>query len=926
LTADNRSKKSSSTKSSPPAAAAGRDWHALTEEELFEELNVDPGEGLSGREAKDRLVFHGPNELEVEKPPSPFRIFLRQFKNALIIILLLAALFSLLAGESFDAQLILLIVFLSAGLGFLQEYKAERAIESLKKMLSPTSRVLRDGSEADVPSKTLVPGDILLLEAGDRVPADARLVKAIAMKIDEASLTGESLPVEKTVTVLKGGTDLADRKNMLFSGTAVTYGNGRAVVVSTGMNTALGEIAREVGRIADEQTPLERRTAEIGKWFGAAALVICFVVGGTGILRESLAGTLTMEFAMSMLLFAVALAVAAVPEALAGIVTGTLALGMSEMARRKAIVRRMPAVETLGSVTVICSDKTGTITKGEMTIEKTHVRGKEVAISGVGYEPVGEFDPPEDPGLLTPLIRAGILCNDSKLVQEEGRWKIIGDPTEGAFLVLAGKAGLDFEEIRKGNPRVGAVPFSSERKLMTTIHDLEGGGRSAFMKGAPEKVLEKCASEMTGEENRPLAGKRREEILEKAEEMARGGLRVLALAVREGVEGFNEENPEEAEHDMAFIGLAAMMDPPREEAAGAVKVCRDVHITPVMITGDHKLTASAVAEKVGIYREGDLALTGAELNDLTDEEFYETVEKVRVFARVSPMDKLRIIRAWKDHGQIVAMTGDGVNDAPALKNADIGVAMGITGTEVTKEAADMVLADDNFATIIGAVEKGRWIYDNIKKYLTYLLRANLIEIVLLGGIVIFMGGEYMPLLPSTILFVNLITDGLPAIALGIAPADPDIMKRPPRDPKESVFSGEVMIFLVTSLVTIAPVFFWVFLQEKGDLLQARTDLFFLFVIIELVMALNFRSLRYSLFRLPPHGWLVGAVALSCAITFLALGIPSVKESFGVTGPDLQGMLIVLAVTIWVTFSTELTKLFIRRKIPLTPIQAEPTES
>ncbi|MBN2720930.1 MAG: cation-translocating P-type ATPase, partial [Proteobacteria bacterium] len=899
-----------------------RDWHALTEEELLEELDVDPGKGLSEAEVKDRLAFHGPNELQVEKPPSPFRIFLSQFKNVLIIILLLAALFSLLAGESFDAQLILLIVLLSAGLGFLQEYKAERAIESLKKMLSPTSRVLRDGSEASVPSRTLVPGDILLLEAGDRVPADARLVKATALKTDEASLTGESLPVEKGVAVLEGGTDLADRKNMLFSGTAVTYGTGRAVVVSTGMNTELGEIAREVGRIADEQTPLERRTAEIGRWFGAAALIICFLVAGTGILRESMAGTLTMEFAMSMLLFAVALAVAAVPEALAGIVTGTLALGMSEMARRKAIVRRMPAVETLGSVTVICSDKTGTITKGEMTIERIHVQGREVTVSGVGYEPVGDFDPQEDPGSLTPLIRAGVLCNDSKLIQEEGQWKIVGDPTEGAFLVLAGKAGLDFEKMRQENPRVGAVPFSSERKLMTTVHDLEGGGRAAFMKGAPEKVLEKCSSEMAGEGNRPLAAGRREEILQKAEEMAKNGLRVLALAGRGGIEGFHEENPEEVEQDMAFIGLAGMMDPPREEAAQAVKVCRDVHIIPVMITGDHKLTAIAVAEKVGIYREGDLALTGAELNDLTDEEFHETVERVRVFARVSPMDKLRIIRAWKDHGQIVAMTGDGVNDAPALKNADIGVAMGITGTEVTKEAADMILADDNFATIIGAVEKGRWIYDNIKKYLTYLLRANLIEIVLLGGIVIFMGGEYMPLLPSTILFVNLITDGLPAIALGIAPADPDIMKRPPRDPKESVFSGEVKIFLLTSLVTIAPVFFWVFLQEKGDILQARTDLFFLFVIIELVMALNFRSLRYSLFRLPPHGWLVGSVVLSCAITFLALGIPSVKESFGVTGPDLKGMLIVLAVTIWVTFSTELTKVFIRRKISLTPIPGE----
>ena len=906
-----------------PGSVAERDWHTLTEEELFEELQADPSQGLSEEEAQKRLAWHGPNELEVEEAPSALRIFLRQFKNVLIIILLIAAAFSLLAGESIDAQLILLIVLLSAGLGFLQEYKAEKAIDSLKKMLSPSSMVLREGDKTEIPSKNLVPGDILLLEAGDRVPADARVVKTTSLKVDEASLTGESLPVEKTVSVLEGQTNLADRKNMLFSGTAVTYGNAEAVVVSTGMNTELGEIAREVGRIVDEQTPLERRTAEIGKWFGAFALLICVIVAGTGILREGMAGTLTMDFAMSMLLFAVALAVAAVPEALAGIVTGTLALGMSEMARRKAIVRRMPAVETLGSVTVICSDKTGTITKGEMTIERLLVQGKEVKVSGVGYEPEGAFDPPENSERLLPLIKAGVLCNDSELAEDEGRWKIMGDPTEGAFLVLAGKAGQDFEKIRSANPRVNAVPFSSERKLMTTIHDLEEGGKAAFMKGAPEKVLETCVSEMKEAGRKPLDGNRKEEILHIAEKMAQDGLRVLALAVRD-VEGSHEGNPEAVESDMAFIGLAAMMDPPREEAAEAVKVCRDVHITPVMITGDHKLTAIAVAEKVGIYREGDMALTGAELNDLSDEEFEGIVEKVRVFARVSPMDKLRIIRAWKDQDQIVAMTGDGVNDAPALKNADIGVAMGITGTEVTKEAADMVLADDNFATIIRAVEKGRWIYDNIKKYLTYLLRANLIEVVLLGGIVIFMGGEYMPLLPATILFVNLITDGLPAIALGIAPPDPDIMKRPPRDPKESVFSGEVKTFLITSLLTITPLFFWVFLKEKADLVQARTDLFFLFVIIELVMALNFRSLRYSIFRLPPHGWLSGSVIVSCAITFLVLKIPSVRESFGVAGPNLHGMLIVLAVAVWVTFSTEMTKMFIRKKSASHPTSGEPS--
>jgi len=888
------------------------DWHATPLEDLPALLRTDPEQGLSTEEVSRRLAEFGTNELQAQESPSALGIFLRQFKNHLILILIAGTLLSALVGEGLDALLILLIVLFSTTLGFFQEYKAEKAIESLREMLSPTVNVLRDGTEKQVPAHTLVPGDLMLLEAGDRLAADGRLIEAHSLQVDESPLTGESVPVEKALPPLPEPTLVAERLNMVFTGTTVTYGRATALVCTTGMETEFGRIATEVGRAEVEKTPLERRTEEIGKWLGVVAIGVCVIVGGLSLWRQSLSGPLELRFLVEVTMFTVALAVAAVPEALAAIVTGTLAIGMHEMARRHALVKRMPAVETLGCTTVICSDKTGTITRGEMTARQLHLPALgSVPVSGTGYAPTGSLDTkarPEEPGPLHDLLMAGLLCNDSSLLQTDGRWTIKGDPTEAALVVLAEKAGLPATLNRRRHPRQSECPFSSERKLMTTVHLMESGGLQAFMKGAPEVLLPRCTRLRQSQNSTPLTPEARRQLHEAHTAMAAQGLRVLALATRT-VMG---QDASRVEEEMTFLGFVGMMDPPREEAVRAVKVARDVSIRPVMITGDNPLTALAIAREVGIYREGDHVMTGAELADMPDEAFEAIVADVSVYARVSPMDKLKIVKAWRKRGDVVAMTGDGVNDAPALKQADIGIAMGITGTAVSKEAADMVLRDDNFATIVTAIERGRWIYDNIKKYLTYLLRANLIEVIFLGGIVTLLGPQYLPLLPAAILFINLATDGLPALALGIAPPDHDIMKRPPRDPAESIFSREVLTFILLAVVVECPFFFWLFLRNSGDLPAARADIFIMFVVIELLIALNFRSLRHSIFKAPPHGWLWAAVGLTLVLTAGTLAIPAVREAFGLGWPSLDEAWMLPLVALLVIGSIEAAKAFLRR--------------
>jgi Ca2+-transporting ATPase len=893
-------------------------WHSIEAPQVLKELDTNLHKGLTEDEVKKRLEKYGYNELKKEEGISPLTLLINQFKNVLIIILLIATVLSALVGETFDAALILVIVAFCAVLGFIQEYRAERALEALKKMLSPTITALRGGKEEEVPSKELVPGDILLLEAGDKIPADARLIENHSLRCDEAPLTGESVPVGKNIDPLPENVRVNDRRNMIFTGTTVTYGRGKAAVTSTGMNTEFGKIAEEVMTVEAEKTPLEKRTDEIGKWLGIISLGICFLVAGVSVVRELLGGgKVDLPFIVTMVMFAVSLAVAAVPEALAAIVTGALAIGMHQMAQRNALVRKMPAVETLGCTTVICSDKTGTLTKGEMTVRKIFAGGRAIEVTGAGYEPKGEFRGSEidikNSKSVQLLLQGGLLCSDAILEEMDGKWTIKGDPTEGALVVAAVKAGLHESEMRLENPRIEEIPFSSERKRMTTIHQMEDGKKAAFMKGAPEVVLDKCSHILSDGEIRELGQKAKSEILKANEEMAQAALRVLGLAYRECSDEIQctEEN---LEHHMVFVGLAGMMDPPRDEAIEAIRICKQVGIRSIMITGDHKLTAVAIAKEMGIFKDGDRVFTGEELENISEEELEKFVDKVTVYARVSPTDKLKIVKAWKSRGEVVAMTGDGVNDAPALKHADIGVAMGITGTEVTKEASDMVLSDDNFATIVKAIERGRWIYDNIKKYLTYLLRCNITEVVVIGGVVLVSGPEYLPLLAAAILYINLVTDGLPALALGVAPPDPDIMQRPPRDPNESVFSWDVRVFILLAIFIEIPFFFFLFYHELGDIAHARTEQFFLFIIIELIIALNFRSMRYSIFKSPPHLWLIVSIVSQIILTAVLIQIPSIRESFGIIKPSFSDLEMILGFGVVVFISMEVIKAILRRKM------------
>ncbi|MEM2130031.1 MAG: cation-translocating P-type ATPase [Candidatus Bathyarchaeia archaeon] len=852
-------------------------WHGLEASEALERLKTSI-EGLAQEEAARRLKQYGFNELTGVRKVSHLAILFRQFKSILILILLVASAISVVTGHAVDAVVIFAIVLVSTVLGFTQEYRAERALEALEKMLSPSAVVIRDGKEVTIPAKEIVPGDILVLKEGDRISADARLIEVINLQTNEASLTGESMPVSKETFALPDDTLVSDRKNMVFSGTVITSGKGKGVVVATGMNTEFGKIAKHVTFVVKEETPLEKRTKEIGKWLSIVALSIC--------VSMILLGTFRGEPIIEMVLFSIALAVAAVPEALPAVVTGSLAIGMYKMAKKNALVRKMSAVETLGSVTVICSDKTGTLTKGEMTVRKIYNGNEIISISGVGYEPKGEFHIEGDSDVLqskcfTLLMNGAILCNDAELIVEGGKYRIRGDPTEGALIVVAGKAGFQQDEIRKQYPRLGELPFSSERKRMTTVNISPHGDSIVYMKGAPEVVLERCAYVQELDRVERLTEKRKKEILSKNEEMAMDALRVLGIAYKKSPMNITNFDEESLEKDLIFLGLMGMMDPPREEAIRAVEVCKQVQIKPIMITGDHKLTAMAIAKEIGIYREGDFILTGEDLEKMSDEEFEGIVNKVTVYARVSPEHKLRIVRALKKTSHVVAMTGDGVNDAPALKQADIGIAMGITGTDVTKESSDLVLADDNFATIVTAIELGRWIYDNVKKYLTYLLQANLVEIAVLS--IAFLAGYPQPLLPVQILYINLATDGLPAIALGVSPSDPDVMKKPPRHPKETVFTREVKSFFLIALLVQCPLLLGVFLAsfQIGETI-ARTRLFLALVFFELALALSCRSLKYTLFEVKPHRFLLLAILWEAMLVLTLISIPMTRQTLGIT--------------------------------------------
>ena len=885
-------------------------WHSMKIEEALHTLNAKLG-GLSSEDAKKRLQEYGSNELKKEKRKSHILLFFEQFKNILIIILLIATGLSLALGEVYNAIVIISIIIVSAALGFAQEHRAEKALEALKKMTAPTALVLRDGKEIQIQARDIVPGDILLFSTGDKVAADARIIEAINLKVDEAPLTGESYSVDKDSKPVEDETPVSDRRNMVFTGTAIVHGRGRGVVTATGMNTEFGKIAEMVQVTEAEETPLEKRMSHIGKWLVIISIIVCVTVAIFGIARG--------YPALTMVLWGVSLAVAAVPEALPAVVTGTLALGMHRMAKENSIVRRLPAVETLGCASVICADKTGTMTKGEMTVQMVYVNGKRVKVTGTGYEPQGEFffennklDPSKENELYA-LFKVATLCNDAKLEKAGEKWIVKGDPTEGALLAAAAKAGLWKEEAEKKEPRVGEIPFSSERKRMTTVHEIPGKGKVVYMKGAPEVVLKYCTKIYINGSARRLTEGDRAKILKVNEEMAAQALRNLGFAYKdlpEMASSFGEED----EKDFIFIGTMGMIDPPREEARDAIRLCKSAGIKVVMITGDHKLTAMAVARELGLIdKNGGKVLTWEELDKLSDRDLAKIVEDVAVYARVSPEHKVRIVKALKQKGHICAMTGDGVNDAPALKMADIGISMGITGTEVTKEASDMVLADDNFATIVKAVKEGREIYGNIKKYLAYLLRCNIMEILVIFSVMMLSPTVEAAIALTTIqiLWINLTTDGLPAIALGVDPGDPDLMNRKPRDPRESVFTRDVKIYLtaVPMLMTLLLLGGYFFTLNSYGLEMARTQLFTAIVLMELANALSARSLKHTVFKVGvfKNKFLWLAICSSLALQLIVLYTPQIRSLFGVTYPGLVVWLVAITFTLITFFSIEMGK-------------------
>jgi Ca2+-transporting ATPase len=886
---------------------ASKSWHTLSREETLKELNSTET-GLNQTEAQKRLVEYGRNELQKEKRASPIKMFFEQFTDILIIILLIATGLSIAVGELIDAVVIIAIVLATAVLGFVEEFRSEKAVEALKKMTAPTAIVLRDGKEEKIPTGEIVPGDIILLFTGDKVPADARLIESVNLKIDEAPLTGESSPVNKNTDACPEETSLNDRRNMAFTGTIVVYGRGKAVAASTGMGTEFGKIAKMVQSTKEEETPLEKRTQSVGKWIGILSVAICLGVAIIGIIEG--------REIVDMILWGISLAVAAVPEALPAIVTGALAVGMYRMARVNTIVKKLPAVETLGCTSVICSDKTGTMTKGEMTVQRIYLNDEAVKVTGVGYAPEGEFlieDKKVDAKSegLRALLTAATLCNDAKLEKDTAteRWIIKGDPTEGALIVAAAKAGLWKQDLEQHQPRVGEIPFSSETKRMTTMHE-SSGQKIAYMKGAPEIVLEKCTRVLKNGKTSRLTEDDRAKLLKVNEAMARQALRNLGFAYRELPETVAACD-EKIENDFVFVGVMGMIDPPREEVKDAIYTCKKAGINVVMVTGDHRLTAIAVAKALNLLGEEEeqgKVLTGEELEKLNDEQLADIVEKVVIYARVSPEHKMRIVKAWKAKGQVVAMTGDGVNDAPALKMSDIGVSMGITGTEVTKEASDMVLTDDNFASIVKAAREGREIYDNIKKYLTYLMRCNIMEILVMfiavvsvpylariytpGSTAELVGNATIALTAAQLLWVNLTTDGLPAIALGIDPGDPDIMDRKPRDPNESVFTRDVKVYLslVPVLMTALLLFGYFFYRPwegQHQLAEARTQLLTAMILMELANAISARSLKYPVWKvgLFRNKFLWYAVLSSFSLQLIILYVPGLNSVFDVHAPE-----------------------------------------
>jgi P-type Ca2+ transporter type 2C len=857
-------------------------WHRKTAEDSISHIRSTP-EGLSPEEAARRLEEKGRNELTEKARRGPLSMLLGQFRDFMILVLLGAAIVSGVIGDLSDTIAILVIVIANAIIGFVQEYRAEQAMAALKQLASPFAAVVRSAALLKVPTSELVPGDVVILETGMIVPADMRIIEAAQLKVEEAALTGESVPVEKHVAPIETpDLPLADRLNMIFKGTSVSYGRGRGLIVATGMETELGKIASMLQNEEDVKTPLQKRLAVFGSRLAIAVLLICAIVFGMGLLRG--------EPALLMLLTAISLAVAAIPEALPAVITISLALGAKKMVARNALVKKLPAVETLGSVTFICSDKTGTLTQNRMTVEEVWAGGRMVAL-----------DRPESREL-EDLFIALALSNDAR--KSEGR--VIGDPTETALFEVARKHGFEKDEIERELHRVAEIPFDSERKAMTTVHS-GLSRRVSFTKGAPEMLVHRCRWMKTGTGLLPVD---RQEILQASEAMAERGLRVLCIAMREWPEEPTSFSSDAVETDLTLLGLVGMMDPPRDEAAEAVTRAKNAGIRPVMITGDHPATARAVARRVGILTDDDrtAVMTGQQLEALSVEDLGKIVEHVQVYARVAPEQKLKLVRALQERGQFVAMTGDGVNDAPALKSADIGIAMGITGTDVSKEAAHMVLLDDNFATIVKAVAEGRKIYDNIRKFVKYLLTTNSGEIWTLFLAPLL--GLPVPLLPIHILWINLVTDGLPALALSMEPAEGDVMKRPPRHPRESIFAHGLGYHALWVGLLMASVVLGMQAWSIGvNGVHWQTMVFTVLCLLQLGHVLAIRSERQSLFAqgLFSNKPLLAAVCLAFVLQMATIYVPFLNTIFQTYPLTLPELLLVLAASSLVFLAVECEK-------------------
>jgi Ca2+-transporting ATPase len=916
-------------------------WHSQEISEVARQLRTRLDAGLSMADAQARLTEHGPNELR-EKPPTPFwKLVLAQLNNFVVILLVVAAVISALLGDTIEAVVIMAIVVLNAVLGVVQESRAEQALAALKKMAAPEAETIRDGHRVRVSSRELVPGDVVLLEAGNYVPADLRLIESVNLKIDEASLTGESVAVEKKATdTMKPDVPLSDRRNAAYMGTLVTYGRGKGVVIGTGMNTQMGMIAEMLQSVEEEQTPLQKKLDQLGKTLGLGAIVICALVFGVYVVRALANPAVALGTAIAdAFLISVSLAIAAVPEGLPAIVTITLAIGMREMIKRHALIRKLAAVETLGSATLICSDKTGTLTQNEMTAVKLWVHHTEVDVSGQGYQPDGRFthgstqrelDVQSDVEV-SGLLWAALLVNDAVLEEtgeSEGKitYRMVGDPTEGALLVAAAKAGLWRSELERSYPRVAEVPFDSERKRMSTIHELRGvtmddaspfqtgeRGYVVCVKGAAAGLLERSTQLLHRKGPLPFEEHDVRAIQEADNRMAHQALRVLGVAYRKLDRLPETITADVIERDLIFVGLIGMIDPARPEVKPAIEKARQAGIRTAMITGDHPDTAQAIADQIGLLRPGAQVHTGVELEQMSDDDLIKVVEHTDVFARVSPAHKVRIVEAFKARDEIVAMTGDGVNDAPALKRADIGVAMGITGTDVSKETADMVLTDDNYVSIVSAVEQGRIIYSNIRKFVFYLLSCNVAEIAVI--FIAALAGWSPPLTAIQLLWLNLLTDGAPALALATEKGDPDIMQQKPRPKNEPIINRLMIIRIGVMTVALTAVVLTAYqIGLRTSIALAETMAFVALALAELPIAYTSRSERYPLIKLGvfSNKWMQRAVGLSIVLILAVIYVPFLQEAFDTVALTLNEWLILLPLIAIPAATAEISKFFVRR--------------